>query len=458
MHFGLPCEVTTVKLAIIGSGISGLVAAYCLHSEHDVTVFEANDYVGGHTNTVDVEWEGEQHAIDTGFIVYNDHTYPHFIRLLEELGVSSQATTMSFSVCDERTSLEYNGQSPNALFAQRRNLLRPRFYRMLADIGRFNRDARRLARDCHDETTVTEFLARHRYSRAFAEHYLLPMGSAIWSCPRGTFGRFPIRFIVEFYHHHGLLRIFGRPTWRVIQGGSRSYVQAITRGFRDRIRLRSPVHSVLRLGQRVDVQTRHGSAESFDHVIFACHSDQALGILGDGATSSEREILSAFPYERNLAVLHTDTALLPRARRAWASWNYRLRGDNSAPAVVTYNMNRLQGIRSQHTFCVTLNDAAGIAPNRILQRFEYHHPVFTTRRVCAQARHAELLNSNRTSFCGAYWGNGFHEDGVVSALAAVRAIRRGACQTAVDAATGASCTGDQTHERIHFELMPGAAQ
>ncbi len=412
-----------MKIAVIGAGISGLVAAYRLHTEHDITVFEPNHYPGGHTNTVDVEFNGERHAIDTGFIVFNDRTYPNFVGLLDELGVESRPTTMSFSVRDDRTGLEYNGHSLSTLFAQRRNLLRPRFFRMLADILRFNREARRLVAECDDGMTVGEFLSQHKYSREFAEQYLLPMGAAIWSCPTGKFGRFPIRFIVDFYHNHGLLDLGRRPTWRVVEGGSRTYVRAMIRGFRDRIRLRTPVLSVRRFAERVDVQPRSGEVESFDHVIFACHSDQALRILGDGSTGSEREILSAFPYERNVAVLHTDISLLPQTRRAWASWNYRRTGDDSVPASVTYNMNILQGIRSQQTFCVTLNDESRIAPEQVLRRFEYHHPVFTTRRAAAQARHVELLGANRTSFCGAYWRNGFHEDGVISAMAAVNALR-----------------------------------
>ncbi len=412
-----------MKIAIIGSGISGLVAAYQLHPEHDITLFEANDYIGGHTNTVDVEFDGARHAVDTGFIVFNDWTYPRFVGLLDELGVSSRPTTMSFSVRDDRTGLEYNGHSLNTLFAQRRNLLSPEFYRLLADIVRFNRQAPKLASPVDDDMTVGEFLSQHGYSRAFARQYLLPMGSAIWSCPTGTFARFPIRFIVDFYRNHGLLNLFHRPTWRVVEGGSRTYVEAITGFFRDRVRLQTPVQRVRRCRDRVEICPRGTGPEVYDHVIFACHSDQALRILQGDATATEREVLSAFPYEKNIAVLHTDVSLLPRSRRAWASWNYRLNGDDAAPASVTYNMNILQGIRSQHTFCVTLNDESRIAPGRILRRFEYHHPVFTARRRAAQARHAELIDVNRTSFCGAYWRNGFHEDGVISALAVVDALR-----------------------------------
>jgi predicted NAD/FAD-binding protein len=413
-----------MKLAIIGTGISGLVAAYQLYPDHEIVVFEANDYLGGHTNTVEVALDGEQHTVDTGFVVFNDRTYPNFISLLGELGISSRPTTMSFSVSDTRTGLEYNGHSLNTLFAQRRNLVRPSFHRMLADIVRFNREARRLVADCGDETTVGEFLSEHGYSRGFAEQYLLPMGAAIWSCPTGTFAQFPIRFIIDFYHNHGLLNLLQRPTWRVVEGGSWSYVKAITRGFYDRIRLRTPVERVCRFADRVEVKPRGGEPESFDHVVFACHSDQALRILGEEATAAEREILAEFPYGRNVAVLHTDIGLLPRARRAWASWNYRVKGDASSAASVTYNMNLLQGIRSLNTFCLTLNDESSVDPARVLRRFEYHHPVFTARRAAAQARHAELLNANRTSYCGAYWKNGFHEDGVNSALAVVTAIGR----------------------------------
>ena len=413
-----------MKIAIIGTGISGLVAAYRLHGDHQVTLYEANDYVGGHTNTIDVDVNGEHHAVDTGFIVFNDWTYPRFIELLAEHGVSSQATEMSFSVCDERSGLEYNGHSLNTLFAQRRNLWRPRFYRLIADIMRFNRQAVRLARATDDSTTVNQFLLRYGYSREFAEQYLLPMGAAIWSCPTGKFGRFPIRFIVEFYQNHGLLSIFNRPTWRVIRGGSRVYVEAMTRQFRDQIRLRCPVVQVQRSNEQVEIRARGAEPERFDHVVFACHSDQALRILGENATSIERELLSAFPYEKNVAILHTDVSVLPKIRKAWASWNYRLSPDSQAPATVTYNMNILQGIRSQTTFCVTLNEEARIAPEKTLRRFEYAHPVFTVARQAAQRRHSELVNANHTSFCGAYWRNGFHEDGVVSALAVVDALQR----------------------------------
>ena len=416
-----------MKIAIIGAGISGLTAAYRLSAAHDVTLFEANDYLGGHTNTVDVEIDGERHAIDTGFIVFNDWTYPNFIALLDELGVRSQPTSMSFSVRCDAANLEYNGSSLNGLFAQRRNLLRPSFYRMLADILRFNREAPELIlnQPATEETTVGEYLVRQRYSREFVEHYLLPMGAAIWSCPLGTFANFPIRFIAEFYRNHGLLSVRNRPTWRVIEGGSRNYVAKMAERFSDRIRLSAPIEQVTRTTEGVMVKPQNKPAVSFDHVVFACHSDQALRMLVD-PTPTERAVLSEFPYGRNIAVLHTDHRVLPKRRRAWASWNYHLSGrpadSATQSASVTYQMNLLQHIRSQHVFNVTLNSDERIDPAKVLRRIEYHHPIFTVRRAAAQARHRELINVNRTSFCGAYWGNGFHEDGVVSALRVCEAL------------------------------------
>jgi len=417
-----------MRIAIIGAGISGLTAAYRLSGEHEITLFEANDYLGGHTNTVNVELDGERHAIDTGFIVFNDWTYPNFIELLNELGAPSRPTSMSFSVRCDAASLEYNGSSLNGLFAQRRNLLRPSFYRMLVDILRFNRDAPELvlSQPASDETTVGEFLARHRYSREFADHYLLPMGAAIWSCPLGTFANFPIRFIVEFYKNHGLLSVRHRPTWRVIEGGSRTYVAKMASRFAHRVRLSSPIERVSRTTDAVEVQPLNQPTERFDHVVFACHSDQALRMLAE-PNSTERTVLSEFPYGRNVAVLHTDPRVLPKRRRAWASWNYHFAGrasdEASKSASVTYCMNILQHIQSRHVFNVTLNSDEQIDSSKVLRRIEYHHPIFTPRRAAAQARHRELVNAHRTSYCGAYWGNGFHEDGVVSALRVCEALR-----------------------------------
>jgi len=422
-----------MKIAIIGSGISGLTAAWLLHQSHEITVFEANDYIGGHTHTIDVDVDGEQLAIDTGFIVYNDWTYPNFIQMLDRLGVGSLATEMSFSVRCERSRIEYNGSNLNGLFAQRSNLLKPRFHRMLQDILRFNREAVQLLEADHDSLTVDEYVTQRGYSKQFSDLYLIPMGAAIWSCPPETFGKFPVRFIVEFYRNHGLLSIRNRPQWRVISGGSKRYVEKLIAPFEDRIRLNTPVKSIVREETGVRIRATGSEDERFDHAIFACHSDQALRILGDTATMTERNVLTEFPYQKNSAVLHWDDSVLPQRRRAWASWNYHIDGSppdgnkestetSGQSATVTYNMNILQRLTAQRTYCVTLNRDAAIDPAKVIGKYEYHHPVYTTERRAAQQKHPDLINHNRTSFCGAYWGNGFHEDGVNSALAVCRQL------------------------------------
>ena len=404
-----------MKLAVVGSGISGLVAAHRLGRQHDVTVYEANGDLGGHTNTIDVDIDGARLAVDTGFIVFNDWTYPNFIRLLRELGVESRATSMSFSVhCDE-CGLEYNGTSLNGLFAQRSNLLRPKFYRMLRDILRFNREAPAVIDDdSNEDLTVAEYVWEQNYSREFVRHYLLPMGAAIWSCPTSTFEQFPIRFIVEFYRNHGMLNIWDRPTWRVIRGGSRTYVDEIRNRFPGTFRLNTPVVSAARFEDRVELTDGFGKTESFDEVIFACHSDQALRMLSD-ASRTERALLGAFRYEPNEALLHTDASVLPERHRAWAAWNYRVGRGDAMKASVTYNMNILQHLPCSATLCVSLNDADGIDESKVIRRIQYSHPVFTTQRLTAHQRHTEVIRERRTSFCGAYWGYGFHEDGVNSA-------------------------------------------
>lgn len=413
-----------MKVAIIGGGISGLTAAYKLHRQHEITIFEANGYVGGHTNTIDVEVDGERLAVDTGFIVFNYKTYPHFTRMLDELGVESQPTTMSFSMKCDRTGLEYRGADLNGLFAQRSNLVNPRFYRLLRDLVRFNKQSILLLESANQTLTVGEYLDREQFSSEFIEQYFLPMGSAVWSCPFGTFEQFPIRFIVEFYRNHGMLAVKGRPQWRVICGGSKTYVEAMIPEFTDAIRVNSPVTSVTRTEDRIELLPQNGEAEHFDHVIFACHSDQALRILGEAATPTERELLSAFPYEQNVAQLHTDTTVLPHCRRAWASWNYYAARQANNKAAVTYNMNILQNLKSKSVFCVTLNGEDRVEPSKVIRRINYEHPIFTNQRAEAQRRHNEVIGRNRTSFCGAYWGNGFHEDGVKSALAVCTALEQ----------------------------------
>ncbi len=406
-----------MKIGIIGSGISGMTAAYYLSRQHDITVFEADSHIGGHTNTIDVEHRGQHFAVDTGFIVFNDRTYPNFIRLLSEIGVASQPTSMTFSVQCESTGLEYRGADLGGLFAQKRNYLRPSFYYLLSEILRFNRNIERLLEPLDPDISVADFFAKHRFGEGFRKQFFLPMASAIWSCPNSKVEKFPLRFIVDFYHHHGLLSVNDRPQWRVIRGGSQQYMRALVRQTKANVLVNTPITRVVRNEDSVLLTTKGGDSREFDHVIFACHSDQALRILGNEATEKEREILGAFPYERNVAILHTDRRLLPKSRRAWACWNYHLPRIESSKATVTYNMNLLQGIECEDTFCVSLNCEDRVEPTKILRSIEYHHPVFTTARRAMQTRHHDLIDVRRTSFVGAYWGNGFHEDGVVSALA-----------------------------------------
>jgi len=406
-----------MKIAIIGSGIAGNVAAHRLHKEHEITVFEAGAHVGGHTHTHEIDSHGERYAIDTGFIVFNDWTYPNFIALLSELGVESQASVMSFSVRNEASSLEYNGTTLNTLFAQRSNLLRPSFYRMLRDIVRFNREASALLASSTD-IALGDYLAAHHYSSEFIGDYLVPMGAAIWSTDPARMLAFPARFFVRFFENHGMLSVDARPQWRAIRGGSARYVDKLVAPFRGRIRLNTPVESVRRMRDCVLVKARGVEAQRFEHVFLACHSDQALGLLAD-ATPLERQILGAIPYQENEAVLHTDTSMLPHARRAWAAWNYHVVRESSERVALTYNMNILQSLAARETFCVTLNHSERIAPAKIIKRLVYHHPLFTPAGVAAQQRQHEINGQQRTYFCGAYWRFGFHEDGVVSALDAV---------------------------------------
>lgn len=410
-----------MRVAVVGSGISGLVCAYLLHPEHDVTVFEAADYVGGHTATVDVTLSGQSYAVDTGFIVFNDWTYPNFIKLLDRWQVASQTTSMSFSVKCERSGLEYNGTNLNTLFAQRRNLLSPGFYQMIRDILRFNReviedlDAGQLA----PELTLGAYLQQQGYSQRFIDHYIVPMGAAVWSASTQVMMAFPLQFFVRFFRNHGMLSVNNRPQWRTIEGGSREYVKKIQQHLGDRIQLNTPVQAIRRTPEQAWVTTAAGE-QAFDQVIIATHSDQALAMLVD-PSAEEQAILSALPYQENEVVLHTDTNLLPRKSLAWASWNYHIPTQAQRRVAVTYNMNMLQNLSAPETFCVTLNNTAAIDSSRILRRFTYHHPVFTVEGVEAQQRHAQISGlAQRTHYCGAYWLNGFHEDGVNSALAVLK--------------------------------------
>ncbi len=410
-----------MKIAIVGTGIAGNVAAYLLRRHHDITVFEAGNYVGGHTHTVNVDGEDGTLAVDTGFIVFNDRTYPNFIRLLDELDVRSTDSEMSFSVRADSPHLEYNGSHLNGLFAQRRNVLRPSFIRLIRDILRFNRDAPAVL-----ESTISvslgEFLRTGEYSSQFTDHYLIPMGAAIWSAEPHMMFNMPAKFFVQFFANHGLLSLKDRPVWKAVHGGSREYVKKLTAAHRDVIRLNTPVQSLLRRPDKVVLKARGCEPEAFDQVFLACHSDQALALLAD-PTPAEEDILGAIKYQRNEAVLHTDKTLMPRTRRAWASWNYHIPDAGSERATLTYHMNRLQRLNCREQYFVTLNSGNLIEPQSVLREIAYDHPVFTDQALSAQQRKHEINGQRRTYYCGAYWRNGFHEDGVVSALDAVARLQ-----------------------------------
>lgn len=418
-----------MRVAIIGSGISGLSCAWKLAARAEVHLYEAGPTLGGHTATVDVELAGKRWAIDTGFIVYNDRTYPRFLALLAELGLESQPTEMSFSVRNQRSGLEYNGHSLTSLFAQRSNLLKPSFYRFLAEIVRFNRCGKQWLEHQQDQGTLDDFLQLHGFSTFFAQHYILPMGAAIWSTSLAEMRRMPLAQFLHFFNHHGLLDLAQRPQWFVIPGGSREYIRRLMQlmGEQIAVYLNTPVTRVLRDESGVTLESARGS-ERYDQVIFACHSDQALQLLGD-ASGAEAAMLAGIPYRANEVVLHTDISMLPKARAAWASWNYRLEdtqaGDELLGASVTYNMNILQGIKAPHTFCVSLNPTQPIDPAKVLRRFEYHHPQFGPDCLHAQQQRLLLNGSNRSWFCGAWSYNGFHEDGIRSALDVIAAMEQG---------------------------------
>jgi predicted NAD/FAD-binding protein len=406
------------RIAIVGTGISGLVAAHRLHPDHDITVYEANDYVGGHTHTIDVELKGQTWSVDTGFIVFNESNYFNFIALLDELGVSSHRTEMSFSVRSDRADVEYNGTSLEKLFVQRRNLVRPSFYRMVADIVRFYRESKALLSAEDDDLTLGDYLKQNGYGNAFIDQHIVPMGSAIWSADPEDMLSFPARHFVQFFNHHGFLELKDRPHWRVVDGGSHAYVKKLIAPFNERIRLNAPVVSIARFADQVRIAAGDGTRDIYDAVFVAAHSDEALSMLED-PTPAERGILGAMPYAENPVVLHTDTSLLPKRKRAWASWNYLLPDDARRGSTVTYNQNILQGLDAPETFCVTLNQTDLIDPAHVIQSFTYHHPQFTVDSVRAQKRKQEISGHNKTYYCGAYWGFGFHEDGVNSAIDAV---------------------------------------
>lgn len=408
-----------MKIAVIGTGISGMTVAALLHPEHDLTVFEAEDYVGGHSHTVDLALGGKTYAVDTGFIVFNELNYPHFVKLMKKLGVSWQKSSMSFSVKCLKTGLEYCPSTLSTFFVQRRNLLKPWFWKMILEIFRFRRESETLLRETGFELTLGEHLTRGHYSRAFREYVIIPMGAAIWSADPDKFRAIPARFFAQFFKNHGFLNVKNQPQWLTIQGGSRRYVEVLTRPFREKIRLKTPVVQIHRHADRVDILPRGGVSERFDRVVIATHSDQALALLGD-PSEEEAKILAALPYQENLTLLHTDESVLPRNSLARASWNYHIPRDPQDRVFLTYSMNRLQSIPAPVEICVTLNPPSGIDPGKIHFQTLYHHPMFNPDSLRAQGGHDRLNGVRRTYFCGAYWGYGFHEDGVNSALTVLR--------------------------------------
>ena len=409
-----------MRIAVIGSGISGLASAWLLSRQHQVVLFEASDYLGGHTHTHDIALEGKDYRVDTGFIVHNPTQYPLLTRMFDQLGVATKPTTMSFSMHSEASGVEYNATSLNGLFCQRGNLLSPRFWRMLADLRRFYRIAPQLLETDDRGPTLGDYLQQHGFGEAFRDEHLLPMASALWSSPSQQILAFPARYLVQFMANHHMLQVSGRPDWRVVCGGSAEYVRALQRQWTVSVRLRAPVLSVRRDAAGVEICTA-ADAERFDQVVLACHSDQALALLAD-ADPRETEILGAIPYQPNDVVLHTDARLLPRNRKAWAAWNAHVPRDPADVCTVSYCMNLLQGIDAPQPLVVTLNRTHAIDPARILQRMAYSHPVYTHASVAAQARRQEIQGQRRTWFAGAYWGWGFHEDGIRSAVDVAREL------------------------------------
>lgn len=410
------------KIAIIGSGISGLTAAYYLDKHFDISLYEADSRLGGHTATKEIHLDGKYYLIDTGFIVFNDWTYPNFIKLLNELGVDSQPAEMGFSVFSPEHDFEYAGTNLRTLFAQKRNIFSLNHWRMLRDIVRFNKEAIAdlNAGQLEPNESLGKYLTQKKYSTAFKERYLIPMGAAIWSASPGAMLAIPLEFFIKFFKNHGLLNITDRPQWRVIKGGSSAYIVPMIQNFKHKIKLNSPVARVVRHADRVTIVC-NGQSEDYDQVIFACHSNQALAAL-DSPNDDEKNILGSINYQKNFVVLHRDTRLLPSRRTTWSSWNYLLQHDPKLPPILTYSMNILQGIKSDTEFCVTLNANHQIDCKKILGEYEYEHPVFNQAAIRAQAAWPSINGVNRTWFCGAYWFNGFHEDGVNSALRVINAL------------------------------------
>ena len=405
-----------MKIAIIGSGISGLTSAYLLNRNHDITVFEANDYIGGHTHTHNIKINNRDYAVDTGFIVYNERTYPNFIKFLDTLGVERQLSTMGFSVKSDFEDYEYAGESLNSLFAKRSNIFRLGFLRMLYEMYHFGKKADSTGLGLDTSITLGDYLREENYSDEFINYFIMPMGAAIWSTPAKKVLGMPAYFFIKFFYNHGMLEIMNRPKWWVIKNGSSAYINKVIKGFENKINLSTPIKSVSRVNNKIEVlTTKNENNLIFDAVVFATHSDQALAMLKD-PTDKEKDILGSIPYQKNEILLHTDSSVLPKRKLAWASWNYQLDSNPENPVVLTYNMNILQSLNCDETFCVTLNDHQSVDKAKVLKKITYHHPLFTVKGIGAQKRKSEINGVNNTYYCGAYWHNGFHEDGVVSAM------------------------------------------
>ena len=410
-----------MKIAIVGSGISGNTVAHLLHKKHNITLFEKNNRIGGHSHTHNIEINGSPISVDTGFIVFNKKTYPLFSSLLRELDVAHEDSKMSFSVFSKKTGLEYNGTSLNTLFSQRRNIFNPKFIKMIFEILRFNKESLGLL-TTSKELSLGDYLAKNTYSDYFLKNYILPMGSAIWSSNLETMIKFPAKFFVTFLHNHGMLNINNRPQWLTISNGSKSYVQKLCYPFIDSIRLNSNIKFIERKSNKVIVHSKYGS-ENFDYIFMACHSNEALAILKD-ASNNEKEILGAIPYTNNEVYLHTDSSIMPKYKLSWAAWNYNIDSKESEPITLTYNMNILQNIKIETPVLVTLNPKGCIDPKKIIKKLNYAHPTFSIDSINAQKKHHIISGINRTFFAGAYWGNGFHEDGVKSAYDSVKQLNQ----------------------------------
>jgi predicted NAD/FAD-binding protein len=433
------------RVAVVGSGIAGLSAAYTLSASPQtrVTLFEAGRHFGGHTHTVDITLDGVTQGVDTGFLVFNERTYPNLIRLFAELGVATSASDMSFSVKVPHTGLEWSGASLGTVFAQRRNLLRPGFWRMLADIVRFNRlctaAAEQPGMEARLQQPIGDFLAEHRFSTAFRDGYFLPMIACIWSCPTDQMLRFPVATLIRFCHNHGLVQVTDRPRWFTVTGGARHYVEKMLPRIAD-TRLATPVRAIHRSADGAQVLTDTGG-ERFDEVVLACHSDQSLALLGEGATADEREVLGAIRYHRNRAVLHTDTSVLPTRRSAWAAWNYERAADphrEQSSVCLHYLINRLQPLPFETPVIVSLNPVSEPAPGSVHGEFDYAHPVFDQAAIAAQARVPSLQGRSHTWFCGAWTRYGFHEDGLMSGLSVASALEKQWATEAAPQPLGAS--------------------